>query len=107
MLDATIIEAPSSTKNKAGQRDPEIHQTQKGNQWFFGMKAHIGVDARTGFTHSLTTTAANEHDLNQAVHLLHGKEAFVFAMLAIEGLKNVKSLKILPQIGLLRSSPAR
>ena len=69
LLDATIIEAPSSTKNKAGERDPEMHQTKKGNQWYFGMKAHIGVDARTGLTHSFTTTAANEHDLNQAEHL--------------------------------------
>ncbi len=63
LVDATIIEAPTSTKNKQGQRDPEIHQTRKGNQWYFGMKAHIGVDARTGLNHSLTTTAANEHDL--------------------------------------------
>ena len=79
LLDATIIEAPSSTKNKAGERDPEMHQTKKGNQWHFGMKTHIGVDAKTGVTHSFTTTAANEHDLNQAEHLLHGKEGFIFA----------------------------
>ena len=64
LLDATIIEGPSPTKNKAGERDPEMHQTRKGNQWHFGMKAHIDVDARTGLTHSFTTTAANEHDLN-------------------------------------------
>lgn len=56
-----------------------MHQTQKGNQWHFGLKAHIGVDARTGVTHSLTTTSANVHDLNQAEHLLHGEEAFVLA----------------------------
>ena len=74
LVDATIIEAPTSTKNRAGQRDPEMHQTQKGNQWHFGMKAHIGVDARTGFTHSLETTPANEHDLNHASGLLHGDE---------------------------------
>ena len=66
-MDATIIEAPSSTKNKEQQRDPEMHQTKKGNQWHFGMKAHIGVDAKSGLTHSLVTTAANEHDLNQVV----------------------------------------
>ncbi|ECA7562911.1 IS5 family transposase [Salmonella enterica subsp. enterica serovar Idikan] len=65
LVDATIIEAPSSTKNKEQQRDPEMHQTKKGNQWHFGMKAHIGVDAKSGLTHSLVTTAANEHDLNQ------------------------------------------
>ncbi|WP_434218836.1 IS5 family transposase [Escherichia coli] len=62
LVDATIIEAPSSTKNKEQQRDPEMHQTKKGNQWHFGMKAHIGVDAKSGLTHSLVTTAANEHD---------------------------------------------
>ncbi|XJG74296.1 IS5 family transposase (plasmid) [Escherichia coli] len=58
LVDATIIEAPSSTKNKEQQRDPEMHQTKKGNQWHFGMKAHIGVDANSGLTHSLVTTAA-------------------------------------------------
>lgn len=57
LVDATIIEAPSSTKNKEQQRDPEMHQTKKGNQWHFGMKAHIGVDAKSGLTHSLVTTA--------------------------------------------------
>ncbi|WP_223940014.1 IS5 family transposase, partial [Aeromonas caviae] len=62
LVDATIIEAPSSTKNKEQQRDPQMHQTKKGNQWHFGMKAHIGVDAKSGLTHSLVTTAANEHD---------------------------------------------
>ncbi|RVR78552.1 IS5 family transposase [Citrobacter freundii] len=70
LVDATIIEAPSSTKNKEQQRDPEMHQTKKGNQWHFGMKAHIGVDAKSGLTHSLVTTAANEHDLNQLGNLL-------------------------------------
>jgi len=79
LMDATIIEAPSSTKNKTGERDPEMHQTKKGNAWHFGMKAHIGVDAKSGLTHSFTTTAANEHDLNQAEQLLHGDESFVFA----------------------------
>ncbi len=79
LVDATIIEAPTSTKNQTGQRDPQMHQTRKGNQWYFGMKAHIGVDARTGLTHSLATTVANEHDLNQASNLLHGDEQFVFA----------------------------
>ena len=73
LVDATIIEAPSSTKNKEQQRDPEMHQTKKGNQWHFGMKAHVGVDAKSGLTHSLVTTAANEHDLNQLGNLLHGE----------------------------------
>ena len=65
-VDATIISAPSSTKNKEGKRDPEMHQTKKGNQWHFGMKAHIGVDAETGVVHSITTTPANHHDITEA-----------------------------------------
>lgn len=93
LMDATIIEAPSSTKNKTGERDPEMHQTKKGNQWHFGLKAHIGVDARTGLTHSLTTTAANEHDLNQADKLLHGEEAFVFADAGYRGIEKRESLQ--------------
>nr|ASJ78797.1 IS5 transposase [Escherichia coli] len=79
------IEAPSSTKNKEQQRDPEMHQTKKGNQWHFGMKAHIGVDAKSGLTHSLVTTAANEHDLNQLGNLLHGEEQFVSADAGYQG----------------------
>ncbi|GGK80443.1 IS5 family transposase [Amphritea balenae] len=93
LMDATIIEAPSSTKNKAGERDPEMHQTKKGNQWHFGMKAHIGVDARSGLTHSLTTTRANEYDLNQAEHLLHGDEDFVFADAGYRGAEKRDELK--------------
>ena len=93
LLDATIIEAPGSTKNKAGERDPEMHQTKKGNQWYFDMKAHIGVDARTGLTHNFTTTAANEHDLNQAEHLLHRKEAFIFADSGYRGAGKRKELE--------------
>ncbi|WP_414828925.1 IS5 family transposase [Alteromonas sp. H39] len=76
LLDATIIEAPSSTKNKKNKRDPDMHQTKKGNEWHFGMKAHIGVDAKSGLTHTLVTTAANEHDLNQLHNLLHSDEEF-------------------------------
>jgi IS5 family transposase len=74
IVDATIISAPSSTKNKDGKRDPEMHQTQKGNQWHFGMKMHIAVDDIYGIIHSITTTPANTHDLNEADKLLHGKE---------------------------------
>lgn len=79
IVDATIITAPSSTKNVNGKRDHEMHQTKKGNEWFFGMKAHIGVDTQSGLVHSMTCTAANEHDLNQAEHLLNGEESYVFA----------------------------
>ena len=74
IVDATIIAAPSSTKNKSGERDPEMHQTKKGNQWHFGMKAHIGADVDSGLVHSLATTPANEADVEQVEDLLHGKE---------------------------------
>ncbi len=79
IVDATIIAAPSSTKNAEGERDPEMHQTRKGNQWYFGMKAHIGVDADSGLVHTVTTTAANEADVEQVADLLHGKEQQVWA----------------------------
>ena len=79
VVDATLISAPSSTKNDSGLRDPEMHQTKKGNQWHFGMKAHIGVDADSGLVHTVTTTAANAHDITQAHALLHGDEEIVFA----------------------------
>ena len=92
LVDATLIEAPCSTKNKRGERDGEMHQTKKGNQWYFGMKAHIGVDAKSGLTHSLETTSANEHDLNQVGNLLHGEEAFVFADAGYQGAENREEL---------------
>src|SRR5512135_1335089 len=79
IVDATIIAAPSSTKNAEGERDPEMHQTKKGNQWHFGMKAHIGVDADSGLVHTVTTTPANEADVEQVADLLHGKEEHVWA----------------------------
>jgi len=78
IVDATIIAAPSSTKNAGKTRDPEMHQTKKGNQWFFGMKAHIGVDAESGLVHSVVTTAANVSDITQAGALLHGEEELAF-----------------------------
>ena len=70
IVDATIINAPSSTKNTEKARDPEMHQTKKGNEWKFGMKCHIGVDAGSGLVHTITVTAANEHDVTQAANLL-------------------------------------
>jgi len=79
VVDATLIAAPSSTKNSSGERDPEMHQTKKGNQWHFGMKAHAGVDADSGLVHTVTATAANAHDITQASELLHGQETDVFA----------------------------
>jgi len=88
VVDATIIEAPSSTKNKDGTRDPEMHQTKKGNQWHFGMKAHIGVDADSGLTHTLVTTAANVSDVTQAHALLHGDESAAFGDAGYQGVEN-------------------
>jgi IS5 family transposase len=79
IVDATIIAAPPSTKNQSKSRDPEMHQTKKGNQWHFGMKAHIGVDVASGVVHTVTGTAANDADINQAASLLHGREEAVFA----------------------------
>ena len=77
VVDATLIAAPASTKNSTGERDPEMHQTKKGNQWHFGMKAH-GVDADSGLAHTVTTTAANAHDVIHAHALLYGQEQVVF-----------------------------
>ena len=74
IVDATIISAPTSTKNQSGKRDPEMHQTKKGNEWHFGMKMHIGVDETFGLIHSLETTPANTHDITQTKYLLHGQE---------------------------------
>ena len=79
LVDATLIAAPSSTKNKSHARDPEMHQTKKGNQWYFGMKAHIGVDKDSGLVHTLTTTPANASDISQTAALLHGQERDVWA----------------------------
>ena len=77
VVDATIIAAPSSTKNEDGKRDPEMHQAKKGNQWHFGMKMHTGVDAESGLIHSVVCTAANEADVIHAHELLHGQETQV------------------------------
>ena len=79
IVDATIIAAPSSTKNARRERDPEMHQTKKGNQWYFGMKAHIGVDAQSGLVHTVTGTAANVADIAQTHELLHGEEKAGYA----------------------------
>ncbi|WP_247362584.1 IS5 family transposase, partial [Ralstonia pseudosolanacearum] len=78
IVDATIIAAPPSTKNETKSRDPEMHQTKKGNAWHFGMKSHVGVDAASGLVHSVVGTAANESDVSQAHALLHGHEEHAF-----------------------------
>jgi len=85
VVDATLIAAPSSTKNASGERDPEMKQTRKGNQWYFGMKAHIGVDAHSGLVHSVAGTAANVNDVTQAGTLLHGLEQEAFGDAGYQG----------------------
>ena len=85
VVDATLIAAPSSTKNSTGKRDPEMHQTKKGNQWHHGMKGHIGVDAESGLVHSVKGTAANVNDVTQAHALVHGQETDVFADAGYQG----------------------
>ena len=85
IVDASLIAAPSSTKNRKGERDPEMHQTKKGNQWHFGMKAHIGVDAQSGLTHSVETTPANVSDVATAHALLHGGEEQVWGDAGYQG----------------------
>src|SRR5574337_281425 len=89
IVDATIITAPSSTKNRTKERDPERHQTKKGNQWSFGMKAPIGVDSRTKLIHSVAATAANVHDSQVLPELLHGQETRVWGDAAYSGQRDV------------------
>ena len=116
IVDATIIQAPSSTKNASGKRDPEMHQTKKGNEWHFGMKAHIGVDAGTGYVHTVTATAANEHDITEASKLLRGDDEVVYGdagYLGIEKREEIKEdvnksqidFRINRRVGALRKAP--
>jgi IS5 family transposase len=105
MVDATIIAAPSSTKNAEGTRDPEMHQTKKGNQWYFGMKAHIGVDVDSGLVHTVVTTAANEADVEVVDELLHGKEEVVYADAGYTGAdKRVQRKRLTWQIAAKRGT---
>lgn len=92
IIDATIVAVPCSVKNKSGQRDPEMHQTRKGNQWHFGMKAHIAVDAATGLTEKVVTTSANEHAPSQAEKLITEPVEFVFADAGYRGAEKRESL---------------
>jgi len=93
VVDATIIAAPPSTKNRAKTRDPDMHQTRKGQQWHFGMKAHIGADVDSGLVHSLRATAANVADVAETANLLHGEEAVVFADAGYTGVDKRDELK--------------
>ena len=87
IVDATIISAPSSTKNTEGKRDPEMHQTKKGNQWYHGMKIHAGVDAGSGYTHTITATAANVHDIDEAAKLIRRDDTVVYGDSGYRGLE--------------------
>ena len=87
IVDATIISAPSSTRNREGARDPEMHRTRKGNEWHFGMKAHIGVDSETGLTHGVRTTPANTHDPREAAALPRGGEEEVWGDSGYRGIE--------------------
>ena len=87
IVDATIIAAPSSTKNATGTRDPQMRQTKKGNQWYFGMKAHIGVDAGTGYVHSVSATGANVHDLDEAANLIRADDQVVYTDAGYQGIE--------------------
>jgi IS5 family transposase len=96
IVDATLIAAAPSTKNKKGKRDSEMHQARKGNQWHFGMKAHIGVDAQSGLVHTLIGTAANVHDITQAQVLLHGDETDAFGDAGYQGVEKREENRELP-----------
>jgi IS5 family transposase len=85
IVDASIVSAPTSTKNQDKARDPQMHQAKKGNEWFFGMKMHIGVDEALGIVHSISTTAANVHDITETANLLHGEEECVWGDAGYQG----------------------
>ena len=107
IVDATIIAAPSSTKNKDGQRDPAMHQTKKGHQWHFGMKAHIGVDDESGLVHSVECTAANEADITQVHKLLHGKEGTVCGDSGYTGAEKREDLRGVKARFLIAEKPSK
>jgi transposase, IS5 family len=98
IVDATLIAAPPSTKNQEQSRDPEMQQSKKGNQWYFGMKLHIGMDSQSGLVHSASVTAGNVHDSQQLPHLLHGQETRLYGDSAYRGEQQREQLKrIAPQ----------
>ena len=87
IVDATIVSAPSSTKNKEGKRDPEMHQTKKGNQWYHGMKIHAGVDAGSGYVHTITATSANVHDIDEAAKLIRDDDEVIYGDSGYSGME--------------------
>jgi len=107
IVDATLITAPASTKNQEQSRDPEMHQSKKGNQWYFGMKVHIGADSRSGLVHSVSVTAANVHDSQELPKLLHGQETRLYGDSAYRGKKQRARLKaIAPKAKDFTNKPA-
>jgi IS5 family transposase len=117
IVDATIIAAPSSTKNATGERDPQMHQAKKGNQWYFGMKAHIGVDAGTGYIHSVTCTGANIHDLDEVTKLVRPDDETVYTDAGYQGVEKRPEVagdehlsrvrwRVAPRKGKLKAMPA-
>ncbi|MCA1791381.1 MAG: IS5 family transposase [Thioalkalivibrio sp.] len=107
IVDATIIAAPSSTKNQDGERDPEMHQTKKGNQWHFGMKAHIGVDDESGLVHHVECTAANAADITQVHKLLHGREDTICGDSGYTGAENREELQTQKARFLIAEKPSK
>lgn len=107
IVDATIISAPTSTKNTSGERDPEMHQVKKGNEWHFGMKMHIGVDDALGVIHSVQTTAANVHDITQTGRLLHGDESRAWGDAGYKGAHKRDELKDLGIEWFIAERPGR
>ena len=93
IVDATILSAASSTKNESGKRDPEMHSTQKGGQWYFGMKAHIGVDAGSGYIHTVEVTAANEHDITKASALIREDDEVAYGDSGYQGIEKREEIK--------------
>lgn len=107
IVDATIIAAPSSTKNRDGERDPSMHQTKKGNQWHFGMKAHIGVDDASGLVHHVVCTAANVADVTQVHALLHGQEDAIFGDSGYTGADKREELQAVEAGFLIAEKPSK
>ena len=107
IVDATIIAAPSSTKNQDGERDPQMHQTKKGNQWYFGMKAHIGVDEESGLVHHVECTAANAGDVTQVHKLLHGQEDTVCGDSGYTGADKRDELRDVTSVFLIAEKPSK
>ena len=97
IVDATLIDAPSSTKNASGKRDPEMHQVKKGNQWYFGERLHVGVDAGTGYIHSVEVTAANASERDVAPKLIREDDRVVYGHAGYAGMQNRPEVQLLRQ----------